>query len=229
MTATKNKIDGSHDSCDRFRELSSRMAGLVAQEGIQITPYFDPRLRFFSALNDRKAQHVLWLLESMNELIQQTRDRGDSIRSPAQLTWAFMKRMGCTIPSDFLDGVKEIDFVDCYASDHQMIFANFRFFELMSYSLEDFYCRPWMDLFVRDRQEVHDELWKQSQRVLSRGHEGTLDMSYLGTYSCWEADSRGMNQFVAAPKAFAPLVKNGTKVGYICVNSIMCTKFGAAT
>ena len=206
---------------ERFLELAHRLATLAAADGIKIVASRGQDLPYFSNLPSEAKPRVIGLLDTSVNVCERVQNHGVSLRSPKSLTWAFIKQINCTLSASLLENVKETDFIDCYDLNHEMMFANLRFFELMSYSLEDFYCRPWMDLFVRDRDEVHAQLFKMSEAMVQGKQTDIVSTDFIGTYRCYETDSQGMHRFLVGPRFFAPLRKDGGRAGYLCVNSIV--------
>lgn len=218
QTAKKFAVKSGHGQNNRFISLSTSISRLAAQENLEIVPFFDEKLPYFSALCEGDQNHVLWQLEVLEKICLELQTQGSNIRSAKALTWAFLKHMRYTVPSDLLGHLQETDFVDAYNKNHQMIFACIRFFQVLSYSLEDFYCRPWMTLFSRDRASVHDMLFKLSDEMLNGVHRGIVMTDYIPTHVNSEINSPKKLRGVVRPRLFSPIYDHGEIAGYLCVN-----------
>lgn len=109
-----------------------------------------PQLPLFSALPLSSQLRVVTTLETMTEIYQQVIQENKSVRNNSAVIWAALKRYGLIPPSNFFDKIQDEDVIEVYSSDHHQMFANFRFFELCSYTLEQVYSLPWDQLWYRD-------------------------------------------------------------------------------
>lgn len=217
-TVRKFAAKSGQSQNNRFIALAHSISNLANQEGLEIIPYFDEKLPYYSSLCEADQNHVLWQLGILNEIGLELQAQGEKIRSARALTWAFLKHMRYTVPSDLLSHLRDEDYVDVYNRNHQIIFACVRFFENLSYSLEDFYCRPWMMLFSRDRASVHDMLFKLSDEMSKGVHSGLVMTDYIPTHVSSEISSPKKVRAIVRPVLFSPIFENGEAAGYLCVN-----------
>jgi hypothetical protein len=212
-----HKNDSGSDSRQRFVELSSELTQMAAHEGLKIVPFYNVNLIHFSALRSVEQKHVLEQLETLVFICNQIQEQKERIRSVKSLTWAFLKHFQCTGPSDLLNHMRDDDIVDAYGAGHKMLFAGLTFFEVFSYSLEEFFCRSWMELFVRDAS-VQETLFELCGAMLRGEHTKVVSTQFIPSYRCDERSSSQQISVMVEPQFFAPLFKKGEIIGYLCSN-----------
>lgn len=206
---------------DRFIELSSLWSRMAKKEGLNVVPYFDSKLPHFSILDPTEQNRVLWQLETLIVVGRRLQNQGEKIRSGRALCWAFMQHMRYSAPSDLLAKMTDLDVVDAYSCGHKMIFANLKFFELLSYSIEDFFCRQWMDLFLRRDHRVHEMLVKVSEKLVAGQITELAPLTHIPTHLCEERDSPGRIQALVTPQFCAPIFHQAKIAGYIAAHRVV--------
>lgn len=216
------QISGSDEQgrTNQFIHLSSEIASFAKSEDLSITPFDDAALPHFSQMTEGDREHVLWQLETLRSVLDSVQAERDRLRSARSLTWGFLKHMKYTVPTELFHWLDDSDHVDAYSADHKMLFASLEVFRFLSYSLEDFYCRPWTKLFKRDRQGVHEALFSLSNNVLKGLHPGIVSTDYVPTHVTIETESKHAKRIIQRPRFFSPLYENGRIVGYLCVNQL---------
>lgn len=204
----------------QFQSLTLIVVEMAARENIRIRPFTATGVPYFAALRSELQDHVLWQLETFIACGRELQDSARSVSDARLLTAAFIRRNHWQAPADFTERIGPDDCVDIYNENHQLIFANLRFFEILSYSLEDLYCRPWMDLFRREDHQIHTRLIEIVTEVLSGRSRQTYDLSHLPKHIAYEALAPKVGVAETTPKAMAPLWSDGRVKGYACVNDI---------
>lgn len=202
----------------RFCFLASKVSQMAEREKMVITPFRDPQLKHFSSLEILEKERVLEQLSTLAEVCESIQMQGQRITSVKTLTWAFLKHFHCTAPSDLLNHMDDGDIVDAYGTSHRMLFAGLTFFKHFSYTLEEFYCQSWMELFEREDSGVQSQLFELSQKMLSGDHAQVVSTKNISSHICREKKSDEKVTFRVDPQFFAPLYSKGSILGYLCAN-----------
>jgi hypothetical protein len=205
---------------ERFVASTRRLANFLNKDGIPSVPFADPSVPVFSALSDIEKRHALWRVKSMNSLCEQVQGKGDYVNRCAITTRAFLEQSGFTSSPDLFQQFEEDDCVDIFNSSHQLIFASLRTFGLVSFTLETFFSRPWMELLSRDHYGVHEKLYQLSIDILAGKHTNTVSTTFVTDHICREINSIEKRSFIVFPRFFAPVFEGDQVVGYLCTNKI---------
>jgi len=214
-TAVSKNSESSFTRNERFISATTRISEMAAAEGLTIIPFASPQLVHFSVLSDREQKQTLRLLEALADVCAELQTRGDKIRSVKSLTWAFLKHFQCTAPSNLITFLEDGDLVNAYGTEHRLLYASFSFFEIFSYSLEDFYCRSWMDLFERDDLLAHEALVVLADEVLDGEHPSVSPMTMIPPHRCNERSSLRKVATWLQGLYCAPIYYHGDIIGYL--------------
>jgi hypothetical protein len=203
---------------DEFIELASEIASLAKDDQINIVPFSDPTLPHFSALSDSQKERVLWQLRTLCEIGRRIRSKSESLADSKALLREFFDITEFLPPPDLMNWIKGDEFIDVWDDSHQLIIGNYVFFRVISYSLEEVYCRPWMQLFYRPNERAHELLLGLSMEILQGKHFTVVETRYIPPHLVSEIDSPRRAAAWITPKLFAPLFRDGKIVGYFVVN-----------
>ncbi len=205
---------------ERFVASTRRLAKILNNDGIPSIPFTEPSVPLFTALSDIEKRHALWRIKFMIELCEKVQGKGDYVNRSAITTQAFLEQSGFTSSPDLIEQLEEDDNVDIFNSSHQLIFASLRTFGLVSFTLEQFFSRPWMDLLSRDHYGVHEKLYQLTQDILAGKHINTVSTTFVTDHICRELTSLEKRSFIVFPRFFAPVFEGDQVVGYLCTNKI---------
>jgi len=158
----------------KFIELTLEVQRLGKTVQIEIIPFIDATLPYFSVLPWSKKIHVCQCLQNFVEICHETLASGNSLMDSRALVWNTIKYFKWKPSSDLFAKLLETDIVEIYDMDHVQIFRNFQFFEFCSYTLEDVFCRPWQDLFVRFDDTVFERLISCLTRLFTNPSHETI-------------------------------------------------------
>lgn len=134
----------THPHFERFRDLISRMSQLLLTDGIAVRPVRDPGLSFFAGLSAESREDMLRHFEIFLLIVSQAFREGlPSAQATRRLSQDFLREAGVQPAPDFLEHLENDDYLAAYNHRQQIIFLTPNHFRLMSYSIEDLYCRPW--------------------------------------------------------------------------------------
>jgi len=203
---------------NQFAALTRELAALAALEGIGLRPMSSAGA-LYSKMPLGAQAHALWQLSTLLEVVKRIQARQESLRNSKALAEEFCKTTQMELPADALHKLQGVEFLDIYNADHQLLFANFTFLETVSYSLEDLFCRSWLDLFARDNEGVQKQIFDLCLQILAGSFFGVVEAGHIPVHLIRETSSPLKLTAYLQPKFFAPLRKEGKICGYFCVNN----------
>jgi hypothetical protein len=156
-----------------FRRLAIEVAQLGASVDIPIIPFQDWRLPLFSALSPDQQAAAVHKLERSLAIYKEVVAHATAGDNPGTSTWRALSMLDLMPPGDFFDKITSGDVVHIYNAEGVHIYANLKFFELVSYSMEQVYCTPWDQLWYRDK-DVIEKLFGYVAQTLAPEQKDTL-------------------------------------------------------
>lgn len=138
---------------EEFKIYSHRIANYIFEEGISFRPYAHPSLPYFQALNELEKKQVVEDLKRYIRICDAVKKDGASLKNNRLMTEKALSEFGFTAHSEDLDHIEPHHIVEIYNLSHLQIFRSFRYFEMLSYTLEDIYCRKWYYLYDRTEED----------------------------------------------------------------------------
>ncbi|MGE3260579.1 MAG: hypothetical protein AB7K68_02260 [Bacteriovoracia bacterium] len=201
----------------RFLELAQYYCDLLSREGIPALPWQDSSLPHFNRLEGNRQIALLKCLESQINVVSEALQNRGSLLDSWSLIWSFLKEMNFVPSSDLLNHITPDDYIAVYNLQHSMLFLSPNHLKLMSYSLEDLYCRSWMEIFTRD-ERITKVLMERAISFGQGKRRQTLSNEDVPPHFLAENQSPGMRIATCRSKAYSPIFQNGVPVGYISVN-----------
>jgi hypothetical protein len=200
----------------RFTEAANNTMANLEAKGITIQAFYDPKLPHFTALSTTEKLDVTSHLKGMETVLSQLDT--PAAHSAPTLAQTYIKHMRYTVADEVWGYIDETDVVDIYGQDNRLKFASLRLFGAVSYSIEDVFCRSWLELYHRSREDVLQQIYKVCEEIILKARKDIVHMDSLPLHSCVEIDSPLKRQFVLRAKVFAPVHKIDRLVGFMCVN-----------
>lgn len=213
-----SNFDGS--ASNKFIELAYKIADYASQAGCEMWPFHQASVPYFSSQSHEKKQEILASMQVFIEICQLTLANGKKLDDTKSLAWYGLKHLDMRFTSDLLDKIVDGDILEVYTNDNIQIFRNFKFFELISYTIEDIFCRPWTELFIRhDLQKARDTL-AIMKKISTREINSTVLLEYLGAHKIEEALSPLRYQYDYTIKYLSPLYdRDHHPIGYIMIEA----------
>ena len=207
---------------EQFKAAGNELLELLQREGISnhLPLTRDASLPHFSKLDSETQKQTLMRIEMMVSLCKQTMASGASIASPSAILETFFQNTGLSSIEGLFENVQEDDSIELFDTTHQLVFANLRVFQVVSYPLEELFCRPWTDLLGRDRPEINESLLKLGNEMLTGKRTKLTSTAVSPDHVCHEKDSPLMKVFEVIPNFFAPVYHGGAIAGYLCSNNL---------
>ena len=171
-----------------FRELAHELCAMGAAVDVVIRPYALSSLPHFGALSLAEQQEAVMKLAQYVSICQDVVASGGSLRSTRTFVWRAFREFGWTPSSKLFEAMGEDHVVEIYDLNNIQLFRNFRFFEFCSYTLEDIFTRPWMQLFQRMSQSQTDDLLGFVTKLVKSRTRETI-FPDLGIQNTREVDS----------------------------------------
>ena len=161
--------------CILFFHAAQKISEYGKDLGIRITAAIDSTLPEFRKLSSNDQQSAVEKIEANLDVFASVVASGGNLSSPNTIAWMACQKLGYTPPSDFFSKLTDEDVIEIYSKDGLHQFANLKFFEICSYTLEQLYTLPWHTLWQREEKDVA-LLMSLPGIVLSPDHSGTLEV-----------------------------------------------------
>ena len=201
----------------QFRELLSRFASLVKDEGLSFVPFQNESLPHFLGLSPTEQGVALEELAQVIRNFEEVLAGGHRLVDTPQLLWRSLRRLGYVWESDIFDKISPGDVVQVYSAEHRMVFWNLRLMEMVSFTIEQLFCTPWW-LMGKRVPDVSQGLVKAIEAVLTGSIPGTFDPGIEDHVVC-EQDTAEMQTFKIHIKHFSPLRRDSRIVGFMVINT----------
>ena len=212
MTALSTKLTKSSEpwlpTHDRFKELSERYAAFSREAGVELVPYRDPSLPFFTALDEKKKREVLTNLETSVSICASVSREGMTMRDARGLMWQAIRAFGFRPCSDLFNYIDDELVLEVHVQDGRQIFRNFAFYQYCSYSLEELHCLSWEDLYIREPRESVDQIHALVAKIYSGQMKSTEPAGVVPHYVLEAKSPKGMRLFLDQRYA-SPLFHEG--------------------
>jgi len=173
---------------NEFVELCLEYQELGLSVPVKLIPFSDSSVPHFSHLITDQKRRVLSALRNSVAICHQVLASGQKLNESRSLTWNALKYFGLIPSSDLFGKITETDVVEIYDMEHVQIFRNFQFFEYCSYTIEDVFCRPWQELFIRYDTSVTEKLLACLGGLLSNPKHETV-ATHVGSHLIEESSS----------------------------------------
>lgn len=220
MASNPSKLRSESELLDAFRASGTALVVLLAKENFETRLSREPTLPVFSALPFDQKILALARLETMLDLCRETLARKQTLGSSTALLETFFDRYSLNSVDGLFENIQEDDSAEVYDTNHQLIFANLSAFRLVSFTLEDVYCRPWTELLTRDTRGVHESLMKVGTEIIEGKRTALTSTAFIPDHVSREINSPENRSVIVFPNFFAPLYQQGTIAGYVCVNKL---------
>lgn len=161
----------------QFVELADSIARIGRQCGVQIVPYRNKSLPFFSKISLESQRKVIAKMGTLQTIYLQTFASIGSF-DHRTLIWTALKHFNLQPPSDFFDKVSSEDVVEIYDDQNVQLFSNLKFFDLCSYTLEEVNCMDWPELWDRD-EKAFQEVLEAVRISFSESVTNTVPLAYV--------------------------------------------------
>lgn len=161
------------DLAERFLRAAVQIAAFAQSWGVSVRPAMDKGLPLFRQLPfDQQVQAVRKIELSCSLYASVVRENQD-LRDSSSLIWMGCRNFGLRPPSDFFDKLSKDDVIQVYSLDGVHQFSNMRFFEVVSYTLEQIYCYPWPLLWKREPQDT-EFLEREAVKIMNPEQRQTI-------------------------------------------------------
>ena len=179
----------------------------VLAEGVGVRPFRSADLPVFSKLSPDRKREAIAEVETVLQILMDTRADGFSIKDSPRLIWRALRRFGLTPLGDIFDKMGDEDIVQIFSHRQTAIFSNLNLFNWITFTLEDLHTGAWFELTRRD-EAVLPALHRSAVEVLSGLRAETFEPA-VPEHLVSEVGTEGMMQFLFRLKYVSPLRENG--------------------
>lgn len=135
---------------DRFRTLCESLALLLEHEGMAVRPYANENLIFFQMLSPESQDEAIELLEDYLATAKLVLKDKHSLKESRYFVQKALEYFELSAHPEFVAAAQDPRRIsEFYSLKGTQFFRTFNYFEMTSYTLEDIYCRQWVDLYER--------------------------------------------------------------------------------
>lgn len=133
-----------------FAKMLRFFCDCAEMEGFRLKPYDSEHLFCFSVLSLAKQQVVYEDLRRYYQICLESIHLHTSLKDNIGQFRLAAKKLGLQVEDNVFSALNSEDVVEIYTIDSIQIFRTFNFFHLVTYTLEEIFCRPWFELYERD-------------------------------------------------------------------------------
>jgi hypothetical protein len=203
-----------HATVDVFRSNLEFLSESARAEGVNLKPYTQPDLPYFSKLPDEVKDPVSWGLKTYCGVINQLRAEGKTTKHNLQGVWYTLKACNLIPRNDLLSTIDPSDIIEVYSIQGIQLYRSFEFFSLCSYDLESLLCRPFFELYTHGKEL--DEKTATLMQRLDEDALGKIAVLQSVEHSVIELCSESKLHGKCVTKVLAPLYsRQGEMAGFI--------------
>lgn len=173
MQFQSNLIRNTNELNKKFIEYSLQISEFASLQKIKITPFNNFELPIFNNLPECNQFTIVSNLEVYRNICEKITLELGSNSDFSQSIWIALKSLELVPSSDLFNYLKVNRIVEIHNLDGQQMFRNLYFFKFCSYTLEELYCIPWIELFDRppeNTKQMIDFVHKMSKVKLNQTH-----------------------------------------------------------
>jgi len=219
----KAKFDNSFSNIERFIRSSEAISRLFQKYETECVPFYSSHLPHFSALDSRKQEEAVFILEMYKKSLQNSENNFGSLKNNGDLLWQAIKDLGYRQPSGFFACLEPDDVIEIYDSQNLQIWRNINFMKICSYTLEEMLCLPWYERYDRDNEDT-EKIIKSVQKVMG-SKEPTYLNEAIGNHIFEEKTSRKQFVLNARHDYFCPLFgESGSPEAFVVTSKVKILK-----
>lgn len=206
---------------NEFIDLSVKLQKVLGREGLFVIPFEEPGLPFYSSLSFEQRQQIIGQMQTLLEIANDLQAHNLKVTEPANLIRTFFKKFNLHAPTWVVDSITKYDIVDVWNLESRLIIASFNFFDICTYSLEELFCRPWAELFLREG-DVHIQIFQLCRSLLNGEITQPVDMTYIPQHKVRETYYAHEDRYILLqPRIFSPVYSGSKLFGFMSVNRII--------
>lgn len=210
----KSRVDATPEQVAEFRDLCERTSRLVVGAGHSVLPYRSPELSRFKGHGN--PQRVIESLRVYTEVLEAATEAGEDLNDSPKLVWRMIQRLGFIPQHDIFDRLEAEDTIEIYTTDNWQIFRNMRFFDVVSFTVEEMCTLVWNRDTERDSKITWD-LLEMMFKIKTGTLKTTLDLSKIPRHKMREVIGEGWLTTIQM-RLVSPLRRENTLVAAIATN-----------
>lgn len=203
---------------DIFEVMCLNLSKLLAKCNFEIAPYEDENLIWFSQLPSADKKRIIQDVSDYIYICSSEYIEKGTLSNSTSFVWRGLNEMGLKFTSDMFGHIKNDQIVEVYSLENKQIFRNLNFFDYVSYTLEELFCRPWTDLFHRPDIENTARIVDVIQSVVGTKTSYFNNNQFVKDHLCEERGSQFEMKVTYKLKSMFPVFSSNKQVsGYLAV------------
>ncbi|XGC79714.1 hypothetical protein ACES2L_10275 [Bdellovibrio bacteriovorus] len=163
------------DLSSKFKRLSEELCAYFEDEGLSIRPSGSGLLPYFHQLNEDSMAEVVKDLNDYLSICKSVLAAGRQLKDKEFFTLKALEYYGFEPNSKLLECLKNPKYiVEFYSLKNTQFFRSLNFFDYITYTIEDIYCRQWIHLYERE-----EKVAAQIYEIAAKMFTGELKDSYF--------------------------------------------------
>lgn len=187
-----------------FIKLSTEIAEVAQTQNIQIIPFTNHNLIYFSKLSVENRKNILNHLRIYLSICKNIVAECGTNYDFSQSIWIALKELGFTPSSDLFSYLTANKIIEIHNLQGQQIYRNLYFFKFCSYTLEELYSIPWVELFHRPQKNI-DQMISFVQKVSVANIHNTIRITEIDPHELIETKSKFKIKSYYEPLYYSPL------------------------
>jgi hypothetical protein len=202
---------------NNFRELTTSVSALCLRGEIGIRAWKEAGVPYFAALEPHHQDELIRSFTVQLEIYE----RFLGAQRPLLDSWGilneFLPRLNFDPAPDLHGFVGPNDYLAVYDLGARILLLGPNHFQHMSYTLEDLYCRNWMELLRRD-EKIEKLLFERLFAFIQGKRTHTISNEDIPPHIIVETQSSGRHSVTVESKAYSPLFRDGKPAGVLVIN-----------
>lgn len=153
-----SQTKSNHSNLSNSREVVRNISEVIGRFGVRVVPFRSPDLTHFRLLTEARQRLAIQQAMSYSESLDMVVREGWSLNDEKRALWSALRFFGFRPNSDVFSFIKDGDSVELYNSEHIQLWRNLGFMKICSYSLEEMFCFPWGERYIRDEVSLNTAL-----------------------------------------------------------------------
>lgn len=205
-------VEPSEVQVAEFRDLCERAAKSLRDAGILRVPYADASVPLFK--KNPRFERALESFRVYVEVLEESVNAGDA--GSKKFLWRMVTRLGLVPTSDLLNHIDDDNVVEIYTLEHWQVFRNLRFFDYVSFTVEEVANLNWQ-VDTRRESRIELKLLEIGIRLKFGLMRATADVSGIAEHTFKELRGEGWTTAIQLLR-ISPLRKGNSITACVVTN-----------
>ncbi|MBV2168475.1 MAG: hypothetical protein KUL82_07190 [Bdellovibrio sp.] len=166
-----------HSLVSEFRSLCEELSSYIEQEGLSVRPYSSENLPYFLQLPQQTQEEVTDQLHDYLSICKNVYKDGHQLKETSFFIRKALEYYQFDHDPKLFEYIEHPRHIaEFYNLRSTQFFRTLNFFEVTSYTIEDIYCRKWVDLYERD-EEITQMMYEKVMDLVRGRSKGNIFVS----------------------------------------------------